>query len=753
MTRNPEIPDGGRSGKSSNSAGWTSQKRVPASGRPSDRKPHTSENSSQPVPRKAPRPGKQPLPPPTDRPQRPAGSTAPAEGGQQIPATLPNSPSEAPKPPRPKRFLRLPTSWAFWGILVVLLSGGLGFTAVALLFNLPALPNCPAIFWPTASASLRLSCAQIAASKQTAKDLLEAIALVNGLPEDHPLRPEIDKHLEEWSREILKLGEESFQAGQLSEAIAMARKIPTGVPAYKLVDERVNRWQSIWSKAEGLYKKAEDEVRESNWTQAFRDAVQLVYIGNNYWATTKYDQLVNLIQSAREESAKLDKAFQLSKSGGLDNLLEAIKLAQAIPPSSLAYKEAQGAVTEFGRKLIDMAQEALDRKDWQTVILITSKIPESLNLQSEAQDLNDLASAQSRAQKGTVSDLEDAIALAQKLNPGRPLYDKAQDLIVRWQREIEDVAHLDRARELAKGGTVGDLSAAIAEAQLVPSTNPRSAEAKSLVNNWTSQIETVEDRPYLARADQLASLGDMSSLQEAINEASQVGQGRALYTEARRKIRQWTDKIERMQDQPYLDQATGLANAGDLSGAIAAAGQIQAGRALYGEAQGKIRRWQDRIERVQDQPYLDQAQALASSGNLPGAITAAGQIRSGRALYGEAQEKIKSWRTELRSQEILQSAYQLANPGTPEAIAQAVQTARQVRNSTRVGAEAREVINRWSYQLLAMAQDQARNDVQRAIAIAQNIPDGSSAYTDAQRAIQGWKQSLEPQSLENSPSF
>lgn len=753
MTRNPEIPDSGRSGKSSNSTGWTPQKRVPASGRPSDRKPHASENSSRPVPGKAPRPGKPPLPPPTDRPKRPAGSSAPAEGGQQIPATQPPSPSETPKSPRPKRFLRLPTSWAFWGVLVVLLSGGLGFTAVALLFNLPALPNCPAIFWPTASASLRLSCAQIAASKQTAKDLLEAIALVNGLPEDHPLRPEIDKHLEEWSLEILKLGEESFQAGQLAEAIAMARKIPTGVPAYKLVDERVNRWQSIWSKAEELYKKAEDEVRESNWTQAFRDAVQLVYIGNNYWATTKYDQLVNLIQSAREESAKLDKAFQLSKSGGLDNLLEAIKLAQAIPPSSLAYKEAQGAVTEFGRKLIDMAQEALDRKDWQAVIQITNKIPESLNLQNESQDLNDLASAQSRAQKGTVSDLEDAIALAQKLNPGRPLYDKAQDLIVLWQREIEDVAHLDRARELAKGGTVGDLNAAIAEAQLVPSTNPRSSEAKSLVNNWTSQIETVEDRPYIARADQLASLGDMSSLQEAINEASQVGQGRALYTEARRKIRQWTDKIERMQDQPYLDQATGLANAGDLSGAIAAAGQIQAGRALYGEAQGKIRRWQDRVERVQDQPYLDQAQALASSGNLPGAITAAGQIRSGRALYGEAQEKIKSWRTELRSQEILQSAYQLANPGTPDAIAQAVQTARQVRNSRRVGAEAREVINRWSYQLLAMAQDQARNDVQRAIAIAQNIPDGSSAYTDAQRAIQGWKQSLEPQSLENSPSF
>jgi soluble cytochrome b562 len=410
----------------------------------------------------------------------------------------------------------------------------------------------------------------------------------------------------------------------------------------------------------------------------------------------------------------------------------------------LAYKEAQGAVTDFGRKLIDMAQEALDRKDWQTVILITNKIPESLNLQVEAQDLNDLANAQSRAAQGTVTDLEEAIALAQKLDLGRPLYDKAQELITRWQREIEDVAHLERAGELAKGGTVGDLSAAIAEAQLIPSTNPRYSQARAQISNWTSQIETIEDRPYLDSAEQYANYGDAGSLSEAINQASQIRQGRALYSEARGKIRQWTERIERQQDQPYMDQAKALADAGDLSGAVATAEQIQPGRALYQEAQRQIGRWTNRIQRIEDQPYLDQARALAVSGNLPGAINSAGQVKAGRALYGEAQEKIKGWRRELRSTEILQSAYQLASPGTPDAIAQAVQTAQEVRNSARVGSQAREAINRWSYQLLSMAQDQSRNDLRRAIAIAQNIPSGTSAYSDAQASIEAWKKSIEP---------
>ena len=78
---------------------------------------------------------------------------------------------------------------------------------MAMLLKLPAAPNCPAIFWPLASASVRLHCAQVAANKETVDDLLEAIALVDSLPKDHPLRPEIDRHIEEWSLDILKIGD------------------------------------------------------------------------------------------------------------------------------------------------------------------------------------------------------------------------------------------------------------------------------------------------------------------------------------------------------------------------------------------------------------------------------------------------------------------------------------------------------------------------------------------------------------------
>jgi len=61
--------------------------------------------------------------------------------------------------------------------------------------------------------------------------------------------------------------------------------------------------------------------------------------------------------------------------------------------------------------------------------------------------------------------------IAQKVGFDRPLYNQAQELISRWQLEIEDVGHLERARELAQGGTVGIYCDR--RSRTHPDTNPR----------------------------------------------------------------------------------------------------------------------------------------------------------------------------------------------------------------------------------------------------------------------------------------
>ncbi|HEY9633979.1 MAG TPA: chromosome segregation ATPase [Coleofasciculaceae cyanobacterium] len=587
---------------------------------------------------------------------------------------------------------RLNFGLRFWAILIVLISSGVGFTAVALLLKLPAVPNCPATYWPTASASLRLYCAQLAANKQTADNLLKAISLVEDLPSDHPLRPEINRSIEQWSLDILKIGEEKFQAGQMGEAIKIAQAIPSKVAAAKLVDKQIDRWQRIWSKAQAIADKVEQELRKSNWTLAFREAVQLTNVENKYWATTKYDQITKLIQVARQASAQLDKARDLSKSDSVDDIVAAIKEAQKVPRASYAYTEAQKLIAESGKKLVKLAEYRLEQRNWQGMLEIANKIPDSVKLPEVKADLINLAQAIEMAVAGTSLDLERAIASAQKVGADRPLYEKAQQLVTRWQRETEDVTRLERARTFANSGLVADLKTAIAEAQQIPSGNPRYQEARTEIRKWTRQAETIEDQPYLDRASQLASFGGLPALQEAIQEASRIAPGRALYKQAQAKVGEWTDTIQRQQDQPYLDQA----------------------------------------------------RALASSGNLPAAINAAEQIKSGRALYKEAQNEISGWQMDIRGEERLQSAYQMANAGTADALSAAIRIAREVPSGSKSRGEARVVMNRWSDQILAMAQDRSSYDLTEAIAIANMIPSGTEAYEAAQQQIRSWQSSLEP---------
>ncbi|MBD2693707.1 chromosome segregation ATPase [Anabaena catenula] len=593
--------------------------------------------------------------------------------------------------------------WVFWSVLLTLIPGSVAFLSIAMLLKLPSAPNCPKIFWPLASASVRLHCGQLAASKQTINDLLQAIALVKELPQNHPLRGQINTFLEEWSRDILQLADQSFQAGNLEEAIATARQIPEDLEARKLVEEQITKWQSIWSKAEAIYQESEKELRQRNWQSAFMLSSKLLRVNNKYWASTKYDQLNNIIVTAREDGEKLYKAENLAAKRSVNDLLAAIKLAESIKPDSYLHQKAQELIPEFGRKMLNLAKARMEKRDADTALEIVRQIPPIASLQTEIDDFIVLGEAQRSAWTGTVFGLEAAISQAQQIDASRENYDQAQQLIARWQLEIEDVSRLEKARNLASQGTINELTAAISEVQMIPDSNPRANEARQEMGRWRGQVESIEDRPYLDRAEQIALLEDISSLQAAIAEAGQIRSGRALYPEARKKISTWTAKIQRIQDQPYLDQARIIADSGDLNAAV------------------------------------KEAQKIASSG---------------RALASEAQTAVDTWQEQIRARENWQKAREVAITGTPEALAEAIRLADRVSNRNVLRMDANVAIDQWSQQLLQMARSQSEFDVARSIQTARLIPRGSSAYRDAQEQIKTWRQFILPKSSpEPSPEL
>ncbi|MEB3293431.1 MAG: chromosome segregation ATPase [Synechococcales bacterium] len=577
--------------------------------------------------------------------------------------------------------------WRFLTVTTLLVTGGLTALSLAFLLKLPALPNCPSIFWPLASASLRLHCAEIAANKRTVKDLLEGITLLNTIDKNHPLYEEAARRIEFWSTDILDLSEEKFQAGDLQAAIEAAKQIPETSAASQLVKERIATWEKVWAEAEDISKRIDALLRKEDWREAFVEATRLLSVDNEYWQKQRYQQWSDIITATRADITKLGQAKRALDRNNADDLIKSIEEVATIGEKSYVYKPAQELIPKMGRRMLELAEFAVDRKDYDEALRIANRIPAIANLKDQVDDFALLASAQSRAAQGQVVDLEEAIAQAERISAKRPYYDRAQRLIARWQNEITVVAQLEKAKTLAQSTNPDDLRNAIAEVSDISSSSTRYRDVRQFVDQTTSQIQTTEDGPLLAQADQVAAAGDVNSLKNAIAQAQQIPAGRSLHRQAQDRIRRWSTQIEQSQYQPLLDQANSYAEGGDFSSAIGIAQQVPSSSSLYDQAQSRIGKWQNRMQAEQG---LQQA--------------------------------------------IAQSA-----EGTPEALLQAIALAQRVPTSSPLRTQANQSMDQWSQQVLQAAQSQAEYDMPGAIALANRIPDGTAAYSAAQAQIAQWK--------------
>ena len=592
--------------------------------------------------------------------------------------------------------------WQLWGILLVLCSGGVGYGATTLLLKLPKTQSCSKVFWPVASASVRLYCAQTAAEDKDVDGLLSAINLVAVLPQNHPLRPEIDRNIDRWATSILEIGEAEFQEGNLKLAIATAKKIPNNVSAKELVDEKIADWQEVWTKGEETYQKVEDKLREADWNGAFTWAVRLTDSSNEYWATTKYEESINNINVAQEENASLNKAQTQVTSSNIDDLILAIDKANKIKPNSYSYDRAREIIAEAKGKLVANIEQLIEQRDWRELLKVTARIPRSLKLEKRNRDWRILANAGASAQLDTVFGIEEAIEEVQKVEKNSEYYKLGQKLSRRWTLEIDDVEHLAKAREWARVGTIANYNKAISEASLIPNGNPRYAEARREISQWQSKIQTIEDRPILNRARELSYGNNIDAWRRALAEIN----------------------------------------------------LISSNSPLYSEAQGYARTWRASIQRVEDRPILDEAESFANIDNYPAAIETAKTISSGRALYSEAQSRIAVWQQEIDGQRYYREARDLAFEGTPEALARAIRTARQASTNTSVGSQVIRDVNDWAAEILAIARETSDSSLESAIAIAKQVPSGTTSYTPAQKEIEFWQIQLNPPEPEiNPPTF
>jgi hypothetical protein len=577
----------------------------------------------------------------------------------QLAEAAPVNPGSLDAKPQPRRSRRQQMrsarswSWSLLGLGAILLCGGLGAGALRLLTTLPPLPDCGKMS-PIAADSERLYCAQEGVRSGELPQLVAGLQLVEQWSPEHPLYRDAQKLMADWSEAILAIATDKINHNDLPGAVETASHIPPISPIYAEAQAAIDHWQEQWKQGEALYKTAQEALQNQYWDKAAEQVPALAQLENPYWRQ-RADQLTSQILIEKQARAQLVEARNLAKRQNSKDLGEAIALAQQIVPSSHAWTEAKTELTQWSQELLKAGMQQWQQGNLEAAIALVQQVPPDPTLAPDAPELVQYSHAQRMASWSAVQwqpsfkqiwGLMQALSTVSQIEPDSQLYRQAQAERETWQSQLDDLIQLQFANLSASLGQRFALEAAIQQAELVGSDRPRRVQAQTLVAHWRQEIERVEDRPYLLRARELAEPGTIPALRVAIAQASVIPLNRALRGEAQAAIASWNRRIETIEDQPFLDEAKTLASQGKRQEAIVAAEKIRSGRALYAEAQTAIRNWRTEIQIAEDRPILNEAYSLAEQGSLSSAIDVASQIGRGRALYSEARSAIAQWRIE-----------------------------------------------------------------------------------------------------------
>ncbi len=543
--------------------------------------------------------------------------------------------------------LVLPLVW----VAILLTAGGVGIRAVLVMTQNPPLPDCSELS-ALSSDSERLICAQASVQSGSAQALIEAIELVEPWTSSNPLYEESSRLMDRWARALLAELEEMVQRGDRSRAVALAERIPTRVAVYPEVESAIATWNNEWTIGQETEVKVLEAISTRDWVTARRRLQGLKALESNYWVRTRYHQLTVKMERERTAHLQLQSARELVATGDLEKLGEALLLTKSINLETDAWVESKADMEQWAERVLQYSFQKWEEEDIEAAIEIVQLVPPDFASTAEAKDLISFGHAQRLANSpcdqwapsyGQVYNLIEAIQAMHRISPDSPFYISAQDSLSQWQKKLDDTVQLHYANSLANIGQELTYQWAIAEAEQITQERPQRVQAQTLVSHWSKEIQRLEDRPVLTEAVKLATLGGKPNLQAAIAQAAKVDQGRALRIEGQTYIAEWEDRIETIEDQPILDQAQRLANAGKLRDAIAEAGKVASDRALYASAQTTIKDWTEALQIIEDRPILIRAENLAARGSLSAAIGVAAQIAPGRALYDEALASINIW--------------------------------------------------------------------------------------------------------------
>ncbi|HIK39148.1 hypothetical protein [Thermoleptolyngbya sp. M55_K2018_002] len=550
-------------------------------------------------------------------------------------------------------------AWSLLWVLTFCGLAGLGIKSLEWLTRLPEPPNCAKITFAAADAE-RLFCAREAAKSGHLADLTAAVNLVAAWPADHPLYREGQSLLAEWSAQILDAAEARLESSGVQEALSVVRHIPSNSPLYAEAQAAIAQWQAQWQQGEAIWNQAQEALRNQDWNLAAEQVTVLGQVESEYWRTHRMEALTRQILQEQTAHKLLTQAQQAAGDQTLANLQAAIALVQQIDPQTLAWETAQADLQAWSGALLDLALRQWQAGDRSGALALAQQVPPDLvnHLTGEGQNLLRLAHAQRLIAEPAaqwlpslrqVWSVREAIAALSEIPASSAFYAIAQTELNTQHAVLDDLRQLQTAGLVASLGQRTTLDWASRLAQQIAPDRPRRLQAQTLAAHWQQETQRIQDMPQFLQAQALAQPGHIADLQAAIAAARQIPRDRALWTEAEQAIATWSRQIQTLEDRPILEEATRIAQSGDLSRAIRTAEKIGRNRTLHAEAQAAIQTWNAKLEEVriaEDRKHLDEARALAARVRLSQAIDTAAQIARDRPLYAEAQAAIAQWRAQ-----------------------------------------------------------------------------------------------------------
>ncbi|MEH1838089.1 MAG: serine/threonine-protein kinase [Nostoc sp.] len=146
--------------------------------------------------------------------------------------------------------------------------------------------------------------------------------------------------------ETLSKATQEYQAGDLEEAIALAKSIPPHSNVYPEAQATIEEWQEQWQVAAQQYQIAQTAFHESKWSDVLHAVAKIPNI--SYWQS-KTDKLVQqaYVNIEAQTQDLLAKAYE---SADTKDFSTALQYLRQIPKETRAGALVQDKLAEYNRK-------------------------------------------------------------------------------------------------------------------------------------------------------------------------------------------------------------------------------------------------------------------------------------------------------------------------------------------------------------------------------------------------------------------